>query len=933
MKTFYTFLFSITIVFTVNAQWPSSLVGRWTFDDQANPLVSTTGEDLVLVGTHQAIAGPAVDDNAVRIGAGSYYRCFHGIEENGGVFPSSVNNYTLLIDFRINDISSWKSLFQTQPSNNNDAECFINTSGNIGVGATGYTETSAAVGEWYRLVISVKLGSTPFISHYDYYIDGLSVLSGTNQAADGRFSLYPSTGLNELLFFADDNGEDGEIDVAQIAIFNTDLSSSEISTLGGFSHGTVSSGVKPYLQGPTSTSMYISWHTTLPGSTLVKYGTTNLDQQTTGDVEDISGKKWHTVQLTGLQPNTEYMYQCVNGTSVSDTFHLSTPPNPGTSGSHIRFAIIGDSRTDIAQSSSQALQMKEKMEELFGTDLHNQIDLIFHVGDIVTSGSSISQYEDEYFNPYAPLSSSIPFMVTIGNHENENSSYYKYMKQEDFSDYEYPNPLAERFYSFYLGNTQFIAINSNSIVQNSFQTAWFEDELRESEARGDIDFVFSFSHHPAHSEIWPDGNDSYVQNSIIGLLQNYYKTQAHTYGHSHNYERGVIQSAIASTIGDFRIMLSGGAGCSLDRWGMYPNQQDYQEVHKSLDQYCFVIYDIDMDNKSYIGRMYSFGNEDFPRDCELLDTWHRNLLQPAPDKPIAYAPSSNAQTTPMLISSPFSGMDSIMSSEFQITDYPGLYMVPIVDQIRDWENIYGDTGFPNFTPIDLNEGIDLYRYQVNSGILEIGSTYGWRVRYRDHNLRWSVWSDEQVFTVVNNIVDSADFIADTTIGLAPFTVQFTDLSYPTPATWEWDFDGDGNTDSNEQNPTFTYTSSGVFTVTLEANINSNIITQTKDFYINTQTTEIREIDNSSAIGCFPNPFSEKVSIQFTKKQKGYAKIVVYNNNGELVKTLLDEMINEGSHSIEWNAQDETGSPIKFGVYYLKYTDNKDEYITKIIYVK
>ena len=909
---------------------PSSLVGRWTFDDQTNPLNSTIGNNLMLVGTHQLIAGSAVGDNAVRIGVGSYYRCFHGIAANGGIIPSSVNNYTLLIDFRINSLGAWRSIFQSQPANNNDAECFINSNGNIGIGATGYTPSSVIVGEWYRLVISVKLGTTPLINHYDYYIDGLSVLSGTNQSVDGRFSLYPSSGLNELLFFSDDNGEDGEIDVAQIAIFNTDLSSSEISALGGFTHGAVSSGVKPYLQSPTSTSMYINWHSTLPGNTVVKYGITDLGQQTTGSVEDISGKKWHTVHLTGLQPNTAYMYQCVNGTNVSDTFYLSTPPNPGTSGSHIRFVIIGDSRTDITRTSSQALQMKTKLIELFGADLHNQVDLIFHVGDIVTSGSSINQYEDEYFNPFAPLSSAIPFMVSIGNHENENSNYYKYMKYEDFSDYTSPNPLAERFYSFYLGNTQFITLNSNSALQNSFQTAWLEDELRESEARGDIDFVFSFSHHPAHSELWPDGNDNYVQNSIIGLLQNYFKTQAHTYGHSHNYERGVIRSTIASSIGDFRIMLSGGAGCSLDRWGMYPNQQDYQEVHKSLDHYCFVVYDIDVDNKSYIGRMYSFGNEDHPLNCELLDTWHRSLLQPAPDKPVAYSPSSIASTTPILVSSPISGMDSIMSSEIQVTDYPGLYLSPIIDHTRDWENVYGDNGAPNFTPIDLNAGIDLYRYQINSGILQNGSTYGWRVRYRDQNLRWSNWSDEKVFTVMNNLPDSANFIADITSGQAPLTVHFTDLSYPTPTSWSWDLNGDGNSDSNVQDPVFTYTTSGIFTITLNANINSNIITKTKNFYINTQTTEVSEIDNSGVIKCFPNPFSKKITIQFTKKQKGHANIAIYTLNGELVKTILDDVIDEGNHLIEWDAQDEK---IMFGIYLLKFVDGENVFTTKIIYVK
>ena len=56
------------------------------------------------------------------------------------------------------------------------------------------------------------------------------------------------------------------------------------------------------------------------------------------------------------------------------------------------------------------------------------------------------------------------------------------------------------------------------------------------------------------------------------------------------------------------------------------------------------------------------------------------------------------------------------------------------------------------------------------------------------------------------------FTASPTAGLAPLTVQFTDLSGGRPTSWHWDF-GDG-TSSTEQNPTHTYASPGTYTVTL-----------------------------------------------------------------------------------------------------------------------
>ncbi len=70
-------------------------------------------------------------------------------------------------------------------------------------------------------------------------------------------------------------------------------------------------------------------------------------------------------------------------------------------------------------------------------------------------------------------------------------------------------------------------------------------------------------------------------------------------------------------------------------------------------------------------------------------------------------------------------------------------------------------------------------------------------------------------TVVNT--PQADFRADQTKGITPFTVKFTDISTGNPTRWKWDF-GDGAT-SAEKNPTHIYSTSDAsstnkFTVTL-----------------------------------------------------------------------------------------------------------------------
>jgi PKD repeat protein len=86
-------------------------------------------------------------------------------------------------------------------------------------------------------------------------------------------------------------------------------------------------------------------------------------------------------------------------------------------------------------------------------------------------------------------------------------------------------------------------------------------------------------------------------------------------------------------------------------------------------------------------------------------------------------------------------------------------------------------------------------------------------------------------TVTPPPVPVADFSADVITGSAPLTVQFTDLSTNTPASWAWDIDNDGDTDYTTQNPTHTYSSAGTYTVKMTAtNANGND-SETKTAYI------------------------------------------------------------------------------------------------------
>ncbi|NUM31976.1 MAG: T9SS type A sorting domain-containing protein [Bacteroidetes bacterium] len=202
-----------------------NLTGYWKFQNAKNLTKATFGNDLMLIGTHSWVKGPSYDDTAIRIGIGSYYKCKHNIAPNGG--GDSVNRYTMMYDFKILSLNKWHTFFQTDTTNSNDGECFIrpNTGtnpGRIGTAATSYTNDSVFPNKWYRLVISVNNGN-----FYRYYLNGKLILEGDTQDIDDRFALTP-----KVLFFADNNQEDDTIDIASIAIFDTCLSTNDISKIG-----------------------------------------------------------------------------------------------------------------------------------------------------------------------------------------------------------------------------------------------------------------------------------------------------------------------------------------------------------------------------------------------------------------------------------------------------------------------------------------------------------------------------------------------------------------------------------------------------------------------------------------------------------------------------------------------------------------------------
>jgi len=78
---------------------------------------------------------------------------------------------------------------------------------------------------------------------------------------------------------------------------------------------------------------------------------------------------------------------------------------------------------------------------------------------------------------------------------------------------------------------------------------------------------------------------------------------------------------------------------------------------------------------------------------------------------------------------------------------------------------------------------------------------------------------------------------------------------------------------------------------------------------------------------FPNPFNPSTSIKFDMKEKGFVALKVYNVAGQLVRTLVNDTKDAGSHTITWDGKNNRGGAVASGIYFYK-METKDFSQTK-----
>ena len=203
-------------------------VGAWTFDD-ANDLLAGKG----IATLQPAIEYPLIDekyaiqdvetlaeaniksagDGAIFIPKGASLKMTHNVN------ATVLGTYTIMMDIKLADVTSYTALYQTNVNNTNDAEMFV-SKGKIGINYLGVGYAGEVVADkWHRIVIVAEDG-VPSV-----YLDGVKISQATEASA--RWEIDPI-----CYFFADEDGEETDVIASELRFWDKALTAEQVASMG-----------------------------------------------------------------------------------------------------------------------------------------------------------------------------------------------------------------------------------------------------------------------------------------------------------------------------------------------------------------------------------------------------------------------------------------------------------------------------------------------------------------------------------------------------------------------------------------------------------------------------------------------------------------------------------------------------------------------------
>jgi len=178
-----------------------------------------------------------------------------------------------------------------------------------------------------------------------------------------------------------------------------------------------------------------------------------------------------------------------------------------------------------------------------------------------------------------------------------------------------------------------------------------------------------------------------------------------------------------------------------------------------------------------------------------------------------------------------------------------------------------------------------------------------------------------------NIYIAGSFFEAATFGLYSITGNGSDdvfvAKIDSSGNWIWvaqaggtNFDGCHGFSSNDYGNMYMV---GAFRETTMFGSHSVTSNGSNDIFVaklnSSVPAEFELIPNDLEISNYPNPFNPTTTIEFLLKNDSTVELSIYNIKGQKINELINNEFSQGSHSINWNGEDDFGKSASSGIYY------------------
>jgi 3',5'-cyclic AMP phosphodiesterase CpdA len=326
------------------------------------------------------------------------------------------------------------------------------------------------------------------------------------------------------------------------------------------------SGLHLQFGADASREAVVSWHTAGSVSKpVVRFGTVadgfgktvQAQTRTYRDAKSGIEVQVHHARLTGLSPDTDYVYAAGHDGAPPELGTLRTAPAGRAA---FRFTSFGDQGTPTVGKLDNGKYVNDNLGSPFAGDVTSGIERVAPLFNLVNGDLCYANLATDRVRTWndwwANNSRSAryrPWMPAPGNHENELGNgpigYQAFQTYFAVPDNGGEDLVQGLWYAFTAGGVRVIALANDDICHqdagNTYvrgysggaQQRWLEAELARARADRGIDWIVVFMHQTAISSVDKfNGADLAIRENWLPLFDKY-QVDLVLCGHEHHYER------------------------------------------------------------------------------------------------------------------------------------------------------------------------------------------------------------------------------------------------------------------------------------------------------------------------------------------------------------------------------------------------------------